>query len=271
MSRYETLRAELGDLRMRQAFAVMVPAIAIAVFTVSAADSEATRLLMALLSLVVLPLILHRVWRLTFPKYREWSDRSSNIRGEIAGLQKRIASIFEKYRERQKGERFKQAYDLAGRSVHDLEEALSVGMFRERREVFVTAFMRRGMAVRVTASIGSPFRCSATDDPTQWKDHTERLACDEIRQYHNHQAYNGTTRPSPRDIKSAGALKLILGPHGPKLHSLIICWNDLREWKVFEYDEAGRQSLHFEFDAAVVKLRNSADSLRPRLIPTLKP
>ena len=42
MSRYEMLRAELGGLRMRQAFAVMVPAIAIAVFTVPAADSEAT-------------------------------------------------------------------------------------------------------------------------------------------------------------------------------------------------------------------------------------
>ncbi|MGH7219210.1 MAG: hypothetical protein ACREI1_02620 [Nitrospiraceae bacterium] len=124
-------------------------------------------------------------------------------------------------------------------------------MFRERREVFVTAFVRRGVAVRVTASIGSPFRCSAADNPARWKDHVERLGCDEIRQYHNHPVHNGSTRPSAADIKSSGTLKLLLGPHGSKLHSLIICWNGLREWKVFEYDEAGQHSLYFEFDAAV--------------------
>jgi hypothetical protein len=252
MSRYDALRAELGSLRMRMTFAVMAPAITMTVFSVLAAESSTTKLLTALVTLTVLPLILHRVWRLMFPKYREWSECSSNIKDEISGLQKRIASIFEKYRERQKGEHFKQAYDLAGRSVRDLEEALSVGMFREQREVFVTAFMRSGIAVRVTASIGSHFRCSAADEPAKWKDHIERLACDEIRQYHNHPVHNGTTRPSPRDIKSTAALKLMIGPHSSKLRSLIICWNNLREWKVFEYDEDGRQSLYFEFDAAAV-------------------
>jgi hypothetical protein len=140
---------------------------------------------------------------------------------------------------------------IRGRSVRDLEEALSVGMFRERREVFVTAFMRGGVAVRVTASIGSPFRCSAADNPARWKEHVEKLGCDEIRQYHNHPVHNGSTGPSPLDVKTSGALKVILGPHGTKLRSLIVCWNSLREWKVFEYDEAGRHSLHFEFDAAV--------------------
>jgi hypothetical protein len=196
MSRYETLRTELGGLRMRQAIAVMGPAVATAVLSVPTADSGPVRLLAALASLVVLPLILHRVWHFTFPTYRRWCDRSLNIRAEIAGLQKRIATVFDKYRERHKGERFKQAYDLAGRSVHHLEEALSVGMFRERREVFVTAFMRRGVAVRVTASIGSPFRCSPADDPIRWKDYIERLGCDEIRQYHNHPVHDISTQPS---------------------------------------------------------------------------
>lgn len=251
MSRYETLRAELGRLRIRQAIAVLVPAAAATLLLIPATETGGVRLLAALGILIVLPLLLHRIWRFTFPTYRAWSDRSCHIRAEIGDLQKRIAAVFNKYRERQKGERFKQAYDLMGRSVRDLEEALSIGMFRERREVFVTAFMRGGVAVRVTASIGSPFRCSAADNPARWKEHVERLGCDEIRQYHNHPVHGGSTRPSPLDARTSGSLKTLLGPHGAKLRSLIICWNSLREWKVFEYDEAGRRSMHFEFDAAV--------------------
>lgn len=252
MSRYEMLRTELCGLKVRQALAIMTPAIAATILSVPAADSGAAKLATTVVTLVVLPLVLHRVWRLIFPTYRWWSERSSSIRAEIAGLQKRIAAVFEKYRERQKGEQFKQAYDLAGRSVRDLEEALSIGMFREWREVFVTAFMRCGVAVRVTASVGSPFRCSAADNPARWKDHVKRLDCDEIRHYHNHPVHNGSTRPSATDIKSSGTIKLLLGPDGSKLRSLIICWNGLREWKVFAYDETGNHSLHFEFDAATV-------------------
>jgi hypothetical protein len=252
MSRYEILRGELSGLRRQQAVAVMVPAAVAAALAIPIADTIVTRIITAVLTLVVLPLLLHRAWRMMFAGYRRWSDRSASIRAEIASLQHRIAAIFDKYRRRQKGERFKHAYDLAGRPVRDLEEALSVGMFRERREVFVTAFMRGGAAVRVTASIGSPFRCSAADDPARWKHHVDRLRCDEVRQYHNHPVHNGRTAPSSIDVKSCGALRAVLGPHGSKLRSLIICWNDVREWKVFEYDETGRSSLHFEFDAGSV-------------------
>ena len=123
-------------------------------------------------------------------------------------------------------------------------------MFRERREVFVTAFMRQGIAVRVTASIGSPMRCSAADNPARWKEHVERLGCDEIRQYHNHPVHNGHTAPSRTDIRTSKTLRKLLSPHGHRLRSLIICWNAAREWKVFEHDTTGRHWLHFEFDAA---------------------
>src|SRR5438093_4681657 len=160
---------------MRQTIAVMVPAAATTLLLIQATDTSEARLVAGLGSVIVLPLILHWAWRLTFPMYRAWSDRSSHIRAQITDLRKRIAAVFEKYRERQKGERFKQVYDLTGRSVRDLEEALSIGMFREQREVFVTAFMRRGVALRVTASIGSPFRCSAADNPARWKEHVEKL------------------------------------------------------------------------------------------------
>ena len=242
---------ELGKLKTRQALAIMAPTAVMAVVLALAADTGGTRLLTGLATLILLPFILHQVWRLTFPAYRGWSDCSSQISIEIAELQRRIATLFEKYRERRKGERFKHAYDLTGRSVRDLEEALSIGMYREQCEVFVTAFMRRGVAIRVTASIGSPYRCSAADNPARWRDHIERLGCDEIRQYHNHPVHNGNTRPSPTDLKTSESLKVLLGPHSAKLRSLIICWNGIREWKVFEYDEAGGCWRHFEFDAAV--------------------
>ena len=249
MSRYETLRDELRRLRGQQLLAVMVPAVAGSIIVAAFADGSA-RLWAGLAALVVLPLALHWLWCLSLPAYRAQTARASAIRTEIARLRKTIALVFGKYRAREKREQFKQVYGLSGRAVRELEEALAVGMFRERREVFVTAFMRDGVAVRVTASIGTPFRCRAADNPARWKEHVARLGCDEIRQYHNHPEHNGSTVPSRTDIRSSGAIRRLLGAHGPKLRSLIICWNDLREWKVIEYDEGGRHSLHFEFDAA---------------------
>jgi hypothetical protein len=212
----------------------MVPTAATAVLVLYAADTGAAKALAGLATLVLLPFVLHQVWRFAIPAYRRWADRSTQIRAEIGDLRTRIATVFATYRERRKGERFKQAYELTGRSVRGLEEALSVGMYRER----------------VTASIGSPFRCAASDDPARWQDHVERLGCDEVRQYHNHPVHTGSTRPSQADVKTAQALRGILGPHGTKLRSLIICWNGLREWKVFEHAGDGRHWLHFEFDAA---------------------
>lgn len=179
MSHYEGLRAELRELQRRQAVAVCAPALAAALLFVLFAGRGPATILAALPGFALLPLVLHPLWRLAFPAYRTWSDRSSCIRTEIAGLRKRVQGVFGKYRERRKGEQFKLAYDLTGRTVRDLEEALSVGMFREQREVFVTAFVSRGVALRVTASIGSPFRCSAADNPALWSAHAERLDCDE--------------------------------------------------------------------------------------------
>ena len=76
VSRYETLRAELGRLRIRQAIAVFAPAAATALLLIPATQPGGARLLVALGGLTVLPLVLHRVWRFTFPTYRAWSDRA---------------------------------------------------------------------------------------------------------------------------------------------------------------------------------------------------
>ena len=254
MSRFEVLHAELVQLRIRQVIAVMVPAVAVAgavVYATSPSRISATSFFTGLVALVVSPFLFHHAWRAIFDRYRQWSERSAHIVVEITALRRRIAAIFEKYRERRKGGRFKTAYDLAGRSLRDLEEALSVGMYRERREVFVTAFMRAGVAVRVTASIGSCYRCAAADNPTKWRDQVEHLRCDEIRQYHNHLVHNGKTRPSTTDIRTSQSIRSLLGPHSKKLRSLIICWNGMREWKIFEHDDQGQHWLCFEFDVAI--------------------
>lgn len=239
---------------MRLTVATVVPAALIAVgVTIGTAGPKVTltSIVLGVLALFALPLVLHFFWRATFGKYRLWSDREIQIKVEIAQLRRRIEAIFDNYRERAKGERFKAAYDLTGKTVKALEESLSVGMFRERREVFVTAFMRAGVAVRVTASIGSPYRCRPADDPARWVDHIERLQCDEIRQYHNHPEHNGKTRPSSKDFRTSRSLKSLLGSHGAKLRSLIICWNGIREWKVIEHDHEQKYWLCSEFDAAV--------------------
>jgi DNA repair protein RadC len=254
LSHYDVIQKELSGLRLRQSLATLIPAALIVLLV--AADSPPSisvplLIFMALAALPVVSFLLHHVWRAAFAGYRQWTDRSGQITAEIVQLRARVATIFEKYRERRKGEHFKAAYELAGKSVAELEEALAVGMFRERREVFVTAFMRAGVAVRVTASIGSPYKCAASDNPARWADHVERLGCDEVRQYHNHPVHKGDTRPSSTDFRTSRSLRRLLGLHGAKLRSLIICWNAIHEWKVFEHDDETRHWLWYEFDAAV--------------------
>lgn len=207
-------------------------------------------ILICLLSVSVTRFVLHLVWQGVSPRYRRWSKRLDQIDAETEVLRSRLTVICSKYGHRGKGQQFKRAYHLEGRKVRGLEEALSVGMHREKREIFLTAFVRKSVAVRVTASIGSPFHCSAADDPRRWSGHIERLGCDAIFQYHNHPVHNGKTEPSGTDFRCSEALAKILGPHACKLRSFIIYWNDIGEWKVLEYDTYGQHWLSYEFDAS---------------------
>ena len=253
MTRYDVIHKELEGLRVWLTAGSLAPAIlvvsVVAICTFSAGHA-ALVLGATLPALLVAKTGFHHLWIAVFPAYRRRAARSAQISAEITKLRARVAVIFDGYRERAKGEAFKKAYALTGRSVAQLEEALAVGMYRERREVFVTAFMRAGVAVRVTASIGSPYRCSAADSPTRWGEHVERLGCDEIRQYHNHPVHHGSTEPSATDFRTSRRLRRLLGPHAPKLRSLIIFWNGLREWKIIQHDEGSRIWLCCEFDAA---------------------
>jgi hypothetical protein len=248
-TRYEILEVERRELRDRRAFVVLLPTGFVLTLMFVAGAALPGGPLFVSGTAVVLPFLFDRLLRAAWPRYRGWAERASVIARTIAAARGRVAEVFARHRERRRGERFKSAYDLAGRSTRDLEEALAVGMHREGREVFVTAFMREGRALRVTASIGSPFRCSAADDPTHWKQHVERLGCDEIRQYHNHPGHGGYTQPSRADLRSTATLQRLLESHAGKLRSFVICWNGIREWKVFEYEPGGRHWVEHGFDA----------------------
>lgn len=248
-SRHDALAAERRDLSQRRALAVALPAALALVGLLAAGAAVPGGPLAALVAAIALPFVLDRVLRLAWPAYRGWARRSAEIARALRLARERVGEVFARYRERQRGETFKRAYDLAGRDTRALEEALAVGMHREGREVFVTAFMREGRALRVTASIGSPFRCRAADDPSRWAEHVERLGADEVRQYHNHPEHGGHTEPSRADLRANTALRGLMGAHGDKLRSYVLCWNRIGEWRVFEY--APRRPLRLEsaFDA----------------------
>jgi hypothetical protein len=252
-TRYEILDVERREIRNLRAFSVLLPTAIVLTLMLVAGDALPGGSWMVLGALFVLPFVFDRLLRAAWPRYRGWADRAAEIARTIASARARVAEVFGRYRVRRRGERFKSAYELAGRSTRELEEALAVGMHHEGREVFVTAFMREGRALRVTASIGSPFRCSAADDPRRWKDHAGRLGCDEIRQYHNHPEHGGYTRPSRADLRSTVALQRLLESQGEKLRSFVICWNGIREWKVFEYEPGGRHWVEHGFDAVAVE------------------
>lgn len=206
--------------------------------------------MLSLVALLTIPLGFQLILKQLFPSYKSLLNELHEIQSEVSSLKRSVDAVYDKYRLRRKGEQFKRVYDLAGKTVENCEKSLAVGMSREQKEVFVTCFVKAEEVVRVTASIGSVFRCSAADDPRRWKQHVERLNCDEITQYLNHPINNNRTRPSPADYRTSLALKQILGHHGNKLRSFIIYWNEIREWRIMEYDENGKYRLIYEFDVA---------------------
>ncbi len=251
MSRYELLHEELKKIRVKQFVLSLIPAVIVGIIVGNSVKNSFTigiLITISAIAILVSMILSHRLWRVLSSGYASLCDRANSITGQIHDIRKKVDSRFSKYRERIKGEQFKKAYSLSGRTLYDLEEALSVGMYREDREIFVTAFMREDIAVRVTASIGSPYQCSPADEPRKWKYHYDRLGCDQIRQYHNHPVHNGKTEPSPEDYKMSKSLKSLL--YGIELRSFVICWNAVREWKIIEYNGTGKSWLYFEYDAA---------------------
>jgi hypothetical protein len=218
-----------------------------------------------LFTCVVLTPIIIWIWNNAWEPQQKRNERRSRICVEISNLRAKIVTMYHKYEIRKKGETFKKAYSLQGRNQKELEEALAIGMFHEKREVFVTAFMRDGIAVRITASIGSPYKCSASDNPQKWGYYMSKLRCNELRQYHNHPVHNGSTEPSLTDIRSAGKIERLLGSQSNKLKNLIIFWNPHQEWKVLEYAANGKYWISHEFDASIQYESDPAGQLSLKL------
>lgn len=255
MSRYDTLRSELGRIRRSQLVAVAVPtAIVAGVSTLISLQHSTGSFAFCVLvvALFVLPILLHHLYSGTFVSYARMLSRAKEIEPELRSLRQTVDHIYEGYSRREKGQQFKQAFDLRGRSIASLEEALGVGMHFERNEIFVTAFITKGIATRVTASIGSAFKCSAADDPSRWREHVTRLGCEEVRQYHSHPDHNNKTEPSSVDYRTCQRIKELLREHADKLHSFIVYWNEIREWRIIEYDENQKYWLSTALDASTL-------------------
>lgn len=252
MSRYETLRDEVWAKNQWHALAACTPAAAIGIGGAATLGSQfgasAGIVVGLILFLFSIPLS-HCVLQFVSSNYRTSVNNLHGMREEIEALRSRVQSIYSRYRRRSKGQQFKDAYSLCGRDISGLEEALAVGMSHEVKEVYVTAFMKKGIAVRVTASIGSARRCAPSDDISQWRRHVMRLGCDEVRQYHNHPVTSGKTEPSSVDHESTQTLRMVLREHDHKLRSFIVYWNEIGEWKIIEYNDRG-YCMHFEFDAS---------------------
>jgi hypothetical protein len=180
--------------------------------------------------------------------FAELGRALERTKNEKAQIRQKTTDLIARFPTRRKSEQFKVAYFLKNKPIADLEASLALGMYKEGKEVWVTAFVKNGIAVRVTASIGSASSCHAKDDPQQWAHHFLRLGCDELRQYHNHPTTSNETEPSPTDFRTVGVLKRMLLQHGIAIKAFIFYWNQIGEWRLLQYDDSGYQSVHTVFD-----------------------
>lgn len=253
MSHYDILIQRLNKLKSINQAVILMPTISLIILVVLWYHNThliSNLYLLFFIALLTLPLgfFVKFAIRQVVSPYKALLDEIDKIKLEANSLTHSVDAVYNKYRLRNKGEQFKRAYDLIGKGINECEEILAVGMCREQKEVFVTCFIREKEVVRFTASIGSPFSCSPSDDPRRWKQHLERMNCDEIRQYHNHPVWNNHTCPSFNDHQSSQQYKQILMNHNNKLRSFIIYWNEIREWRIMEYDGNGNHWLTYEFD-----------------------
>ncbi len=259
MSRYDNIKEKLDKLKILNFIITILPSFLVVGFGIKRFLGTIELFWICVLSgfsLLILTRIFKFVFQLFSPRYARMLKEIRRIQSEIIELSRSINKIYKNHRPRNKGEQFKRAYDLIGKGIKDTEETLAVGMSRENREVFVTCFIKEEKVVRVTASIGSALRCLASDNPLKWKEHMARLDCDEIRQYHNHPDYKNRTCPSPMDHGTSGEIRQILGRYKSQFRSFIIYWNQIREWRILEYNEKEKSWLAYEFDVSSHKAKS---------------
>ena len=131
---------------------------------------------------------------------------------------------------------FKKRYELDQvQPVIEFENKMVNGMFSESREVFVAAFANDTHVLKVTATIGSKYSCSASDDVNSWGAKAVKIGATRIRQYHNHPHEFGRSFPSRADKRGHRALKPVVEQWGVKYQSFLVYKSWLGRAKIKEY------------------------------------
>lgn len=126
-------------------------------------------------------------------------------------------------RTRPKNARFKSHYGLGViQPIANFEPALAAAMLAEVNEVFVTAFCTDTIVLNVTASVGTEYRCRASDNVQQWGAKALKLGATQIRQYHSHPDVANRAVPSDVDYRSSRTLVGLVEPYGVAMRSLLV-------------------------------------------------
>jgi len=173
-----------------------------------------------------------------------------DIESEIGRITRRVRELYDSVPQRPFRARFKTHYELTGKRVVEFEKTLVVGMRQERKEVWVAAFCKGNAVVRVTATIGSAFRCRPSDDVRQWSRIARNLGCTEIRQYHNHPGHYRRTKASSIDIQTSRTIQEFLPHSNICCRFYIVFWNEISEHRIVEFNGDGTQELVQVFDGA---------------------
>lgn len=253
LTKYEHLVPERTSLR----WTVVPPPLLIAALAGAGAYqfTHATALrFVSVAALVVFSVVAYhfgkKVLVVVWPWYCKKHRALLNINTEIGRLSRRVAEFYESVPKRSFRSLFKKHYDLTGKTLQEFERFLAIGMRHERREVWVAAFCRGELVLRVTATIGSAYRCRPSDDLSRWPSHAEKLHCTSIRLYHNHPGSCRSTNPSPQDRRTAQVIENFLTVSGLDFHSYIVFWNEIGEYRITKYDGDGSQRIVQIFDAA---------------------
>lgn len=130
---------------------------------------------------------------------------------------------------------FENLYQLNGKTIDEFEKAMVAGMWYCAREVFVAAFIKNGVVIRVSANVGDLVSCGPGEDVCTWVSLCKQMNCDYVRVYHNHPEFNNNTGSSEADRHFLATLESILDPKGIAIHAFIVYWNQVGEWKLMQF------------------------------------
>ena len=133
---------------------------------------------------------------------------------------------------------FKKLYDLDRvQPIEEFEKKMVKGMLKEGKEIFVTAFCNDTHVLKVTASIGSKYRCRPSDNCHNWGEKAIKLGSTQIRQYHNHPPVFGRSFISKADKESHKFFSSLVRPYGIKFRSFLVYPSRLGGAKIREFSQ----------------------------------